>query len=378
MLRAAVDRGVLALEANPYNLEPDRPATRGEAAAMLYLALRSRGAISGPLPDSVGRHRLRPAALTPQLRFNREAELSDSDRFFDSWWDTHGQVGTFTGRAGQAIAYGEVVHPGERGALIVLPGFSESFRKYAELAYDFYGLGFSVYGIDHRGQGGSGRLLADWNKAHIDEFDYFVDDLETLIAKRIRKPGRKLYIYAHSQGGGIATLYLERHPTLITAAVLSSPMHQLKLPVWEQVAHWMVSWGDAEDYAMGKGPYRRWTFAECTVTRSLARFNRAQQLLDEHPELRIGGQTNRWVREAIEATWSMEADAAKLATPILLLQAEDDAYVSPGRQEKICQRAQDCTLHQLPAGSRHELYQEIDTVRAEALELAYRHFLTHP
>jgi len=379
LLRAAVERGVLALEANPHNLEPDRPATRGEAAAMLYLALRGSGALTGPLPAGLERHRLTASdALTPALRFNREANLSDSDRFFDAFWETHGQVGTFTGQAGRAIAFGEVLHPDERGALIVLPGYSESFRKYAELAYDFYGLGFSIYGMDHRGQAGSGRFLSDPNKAHIDEFDFFVDDLLTLIQQRIDRPGRRLYIYAHSQGGAIATLLMERYPDRIRAAVLSSPMHQLKLPVWEQVAHWLVSLGNPEGYAMGKGPYQRWTFADCTVTRSEARFRRAQQLLDERPELRIGGQTNRWVREAIEATWTMGDDASKLTTPLLLLQAQDDAYVSPGRQEKICKRAQDCTLHRLPAGSRHELYQEIDPVRTDALERAYQHFLAHP
>jgi lysophospholipase len=379
LLRAAANEGVLALEANPRNLEPDRPATRGEAAAMLYLALRRTGALAGPLPAALARHQLpTTGALTPALRFNREANLADSDRFFDAWWESNGIVGTFTGRAGWSIAFGEVVHPEERGALIVLPGYSESFRKYAELAYDFYGLGFSVYGMDHRGQAGSGRFLADWNKAYIDDFDHFVDDLQTLIQQRIQRPGRMLYIYAHSQGAGIATLYMERHPTQITAAVLSSPMHQLKLPVWERPAHWLVSWGDPEDYAMGKGPYKRWTFAECTVTRSLARFRRAQQLLDDRPELRLGGQTNQWVREAIEATWRMGDDAHKLATPLLLLQADDDAFVAPGRQHKICQRAQDCTLHRLPAGSRHELYQEVDPVRADALQRAYQHFLTHP
>ena len=209
-------------------------------------------------------------------------------------------------------------------------------------------------------------------------FDNFVADLKTFIDQRVRKPGRKLYIYAHSQGAGIATLYLARNPGEINAAVLSSPMHQLKLPVWESVAHTLVRWSDPTAYAMGKGPYARETFAECKVTRSYARFRRARQLWDDHKELRIGGQTNRWVREAIEATWSMGDEAHAITTPLLLLQADDDQYVGAWRQEYVCQRAQHCTRVKLAAGSRHELYQEIDAVRSDALERAYQHYLAHP
>jgi lysophospholipase len=378
-LRTAVDQGVLVLEANPHNLEPDRLATRGEAAAMLYLALRGAGKLSGPLFGALTRHRLMAGqTLTPQLRWNREVNLGDSDGFFARWWVDRGKLDSFTGQAGRSIACGQVVHPNERAALIILPGYSESFLKYAELANDFHGLGFSVFGLDHRGQAGSGRFLPEWSKAHIDAFDHFVADLKTFIDQRVRKPGRKLFIYAHSQGAGIATLYMARNPGEINAAVLSSPMHQLKLPVWESVAHTIVRWSDPTGYAMGKGPYKRDTFAECKVTRSYARFRRARQLWDDQKELRLGGQTNHWVREAIEATWSMGDEAHTITTPLLLLQADDDQYVGSWRQEKICQRAQQCTLVKMASGSRHELYQEIDAVRIDALERAYQHYLAHP
>jgi lysophospholipase len=346
---------------------------------MLYLALRATGQLSGPLFQALTRHRLVAGSpLTPQLRWNREPNLADSDRFFARWWHDRGRVDTFIGEAGHAIAYGEVVHPAERAALIILPGYSESFLKYAELAYDFYGLGFSVYGLDHRGQAGSGRFLPDPYKAYIDDFDHFVADLKTFIGLRIRKPGRKLYIYAHSQGAGIATLYLARYPDEITAAVLSSPMHQLKLPVWESAAYALVRVSDPAGYAMGKGPYKRQTFSECKVTRSYARFRRAQQLWDDHEELRLGGQTNQWVRESIEATWRMGDEAHTITIPLLLFQADDDQYVAPWRQERVCDRAQRCTLYRLPSGSRHELYQEIDAVRSDVLERAYQHYQAHP
>lgn len=45
--------------------------------------------------------------------------------------------------------------------VVICPGRIESYVKYAELAYDLFHLGFDVLIIDHRGQGRSGRLLAD-------------------------------------------------------------------------------------------------------------------------------------------------------------------------------------------------------------------------
>lgn len=61
--------------------------------------------------------------------------------------------------------------------VVICPGRIESYVKYAELAYDLFHLGFDVLIIDHRGQGRSGRLLADPHLGHVNRFNDYVDDL---------------------------------------------------------------------------------------------------------------------------------------------------------------------------------------------------------
>ncbi len=105
-----------------------------------------------------------------------------------------------------------------------LPGVLKLYVKYAELAYDLFHLGFDVLIIDHRGQGPSGRLLADPHLGHVNRFNDYVDDLAAFWQREVQPgPWRKRYILAHSMGGAISTLFLQRHPGVCDASV-TAPM----------------------------------------------------------------------------------------------------------------------------------------------------------
>lgn len=109
--------------------------------------------------------------------------------------------------------------------VVICPGRIESYVKYAELAYDLFHLGFDVLIIDHRGQGRSGRLLADPHLGHVNRFNDYVDDLAAFWQQEVQPgPWRKRYILAHSMGGAISTLFLQRHPGVCDAIALTAPM----------------------------------------------------------------------------------------------------------------------------------------------------------
>lgn len=145
--------------------------------------------------------------------------------------------------------------------IVVCPGRIESYVKYAELAYDLFHLGFDVLIIDHRGQGRSGRLLSDSHRGHVDNFDDYVDDLAAFWAQEVTPgPWRKRYILAHSMGGAISTLFLQRTPQVCDAIALTAPMFGIviRLPDW-MVRH-ILDWAEGnprmrESYAIGTG---RW------------------------------------------------------------------------------------------------------------------------
>ena len=146
--------------------------------------------------------------------------------------------------------------------IVVCPGRIESYVKYAELAYDLFHSGFDVLIIDHRGQGRSGRMLSDPHRGHVDNFNDYVDDLTAFWQQEVLPgPWRKRYILAHSMGGAIATLFLQRHPNQCDAIALCAPMFGIvmRFPDW-MVRH-ILDWAEGhprirEGYAMGTGRWR--------------------------------------------------------------------------------------------------------------------------
>ena len=254
--------------------------------------------------------------------------------------------GKFKGAAGKNIAYGIYKAEAERAALVLVPGRTESFGKYGELIYDMRQSGVSVYAMDIRGQGWSDRLLDDdREKGYIDSFDYYVDDVKTFRDTIVMaSPHPKTILFGHSTGGGINTLYLEQHPGDFDAAILNSPMHEIKTdPLWEWVASgvtgalMLIEKGD--DYAPGSGPYKLGAFAANGCEHSPERWKNATQFSAEFPETRIGGATNGWVHRSIAATHTMKDNASKIRTPFLLLQARQDDVVVPAAQDVICDAA---------------------------------------
>lgn len=60
---------------------------------------------------------------------------------------------------------------GRRGAVLVSPGWTESTRKYREVAGDLVEWGYSVFVLDHRSQGESSRLTANPQVTHVGRFE---------------------------------------------------------------------------------------------------------------------------------------------------------------------------------------------------------------
>lgn len=81
--------------------------------------------------------------------------------------------------------------------VVICPGRIESYVKYAELAYDLFHLGFDVLIIDHRGQGRSGRLLADPHLGHVNRFNDYVDDLAAFWQQEVQPGPGVNVIYWH-------------------------------------------------------------------------------------------------------------------------------------------------------------------------------------
>ncbi|TNJ23774.1 lysophospholipase [Aeromonas sobria] len=293
------------------------------------------------------------------------------------FWRQHAVEGEFKGKDGITIRYAALRQAKVDRAILIVNGRVESYLKYQELAWDLWRQGYSLYLIDHRGQGMSGRMLADQQKGYVDQFDDYVLDLKQFHDQVIMadQPA-KLFLLAHSMGGAISARYLERWPDDIKAAVLSSPMLGINLgglPKWlaKGLATTIGTVGDwigEPPYGPGQGGYQDHGFADNELTHSQSRYQAFRQIYEQHPQIKLGGATAHWIYQGITGADAAIADAGAIKTPLLVLQAGNDSVVDNAAQDRFC------TLANCEGGKPlriesawHELFIESDDKRQPAL-----------
>ena len=259
--------------------------------------------------------------------------------------------------------------------LVILPGRTEPAIKYAELVYDLKDQGYNIYILDHQGQGESDRLLKDSHKGHVRHFNDYVEDFSDWMSEVVvpETINQKRYLLAHSMGGTIATLYLSKQNEVFKKAILSGPMMQINTKPYSEtigraLTAILVGAGIGKKYAPGKGPYlpSEDTFENNEATHSVVRFNMAKNLFLEMPELMLGGPTNKWVHQSLIVTKNINRLSSNIKIPLLLLQSGKDLIVKPARQISFCGAISNCRLIHY-ATAYHEIFQETDEVRNEAL-----------
>ncbi len=324
-------------------------------------------------------------AVTNPYPLTSEAEVATlHQQTLPDFWREHAVEGEFKGKDGVTIRYAALRQARVDRAILIVNGRVESYLKYQELAWDLWRQGYSLYLIDHRGQGLSERLLDDQEKGYVDQFDDYVLDLKQFHDQVIvaDKPA-KLFLLAHSMGGAISALYLERWPDDIKAAVLSSPMMGINLgglPKW--LAQGLAasidtvgSWLGEPPYGPGQGSYQSHEFAENGLSHSEPRYQAFRELYEQRPQIKLGGVTAHWIREGIAAGDSAIAAADRIKTPLLLLQAGEDSVVDNAAQDAFCARARCEGGKPLRVeGAWHELFMEADPQRQVALNATLAFF----
>ena len=289
-------------------------------------------------------------------RFNGEEDLSIyTISFFnnDTTTDTLGNISISSGKA-----------------IFISSGRTEAAVKYQELIFDLYNSGFSVFVIDHRGQGLSGRMTEDSTMGYIEDFSYYIKDAKHYYDSIVVPSNpTKIFLLAHSLGGGIAAEYLETHPTDFDAAVLSSPMLGLPFPTCPGIGLFVKK---EPNYAPGMKPYSEYdtTFANTKLTTSEFRFARMNRAFDNEPSAALGGASAQWVQRSCKAFKQIFENVDSITTPLILFSASQEAIVSPKAHTKFIKKLQkegkDATGYEV-IGGKHELFIEQDSIRTRVL-----------
>lgn len=283
----------------------------------------------------------------------------------------------FNGKDGVKIHFVEFSQEKEKGAIALLPGQSEPAIKYAEAAYDLYQAGYSVYVLDHRGQGLSSRLLADPQKSHVGDFMDYVADAETFIKDHFAKKLHvKKFLLTHSMGGAVGAFVLKNNPLFFDAAVLCAPMFSIQTKPYPQfLAKVVAGILKQENYAPGRGPLNPdAAFTGNTLTGSEPRFRENHDLMKLYPENMVGGPTVHWVSTSLSATKKIRAFKRETFTiPVLVLQAGQDEWVKNSGEKLVCEKNKSCRIAIYPT-AKHEILTEVDSIRDNAFDLIIKQF----
>ena len=278
----------------------------------------------------------------------------------------------FTTPDNLTIAYKIFLVKDPKARIVISSGRTEGMVKYQELIYDLNQNGYDVYILDHRGQGYSQRLLQDIHKGYVDNFFHYVDDLKFFVDNFVPK-GKKRILLAHSMGGAIASLYVEKYPDDFNALILSSPMHKpfmLTPDMSPFLCRRMITKEkNLKEYVVGTKAYNilETSFEENDLTHSKIRFEIMKKAYAKEPATRVGGPTKKWLKEACRwSAYSIEK-ANLIKIPVLLLQAQNDTAVTAKAQEEFCKNVGKTCQGIMIENAFHELFIEEDFVRKKAL-----------
>lgn len=304
---------------------------------------------------------------------------------------------TFESDGDVDIAYVKVVHPEEVGAVVISQGYTEQYAKWNEIINELYAQGFSVYALDHRGQGRSGRfgLDTDGQTVHVDSWSQYIQDMENFVNHVVKAdPHEKMFLFGHSMGSAIAFGYLVENDKVFDGAVLVSPMFEPKSPNpgdtpegMLAAANYYCSIGYCAVSPFSDTVYQPFPYVSQTldgVTHDVDRYLAYHLFKTAHPEIVTSRPSFGWIREALLEGVRLQENASEVKTPVLMLQAGSDFYVNTAKQAPVCDAMENCQLltfdmviapQLAPYGfdkPAHELHREVSPIRNLVMGAIYQ------
>lgn len=261
--------------------------------------------------------------------------------------------------------------PAPRGSVVLLHGLGETVEKYREMCYYFLKSGLTVLIYEQRGHGRSTHEVQA-GLIYVRAFSQYVDDLLDVLASGAVKLPSPRYLYAHSMGGAVAALALEREGHGFARAVLSSPMIAMQYKNVPRILGYTASGimrllgrGKCRFPGVGEAPPpEKESFLHSGAT-SEARFEQYRALKSTDRQLYASSVTNKWMWEALACTRDILRRGApeRIGIPVRIYAASGEMLVLEEPQRRLAAR--------IPQGefvrvedAKHELYFTHDAVFA--------------
>ena len=262
--------------------------------------------------------------------------------------------GRFTGAGGRSI-YFQYWEPEAvpRVVILLAHGAGEHSARYQRLARFFAGHNYVVAALDHTGHGYSEGV-----PGHVGSFEDYLHDLAIFHRQTVtRFAGVPMVLLGHSMGGLIGCNYLLRHQQDFVGAVLSGPAIKTDLqPGFVQMAFLRLLALLAPRLGMLKLDAAGVSRDPAVVSDYIA-----------DPLVFHGKMSARMLRELFSAMHTIQADAASITLPMLILHGGADSMAAPEGSRFLYQHigSSDKTLTIYP-GLYHEIFNEPE--QAEVLD----------
>ena len=289
-----------------------------------------------------------------------------------------------------------------RVKLVLLTGYNETIDKYCEFirelllrSSEHLSEHLTIYIMDHRGQGVSGREVSVRDEcpllAHYSSWRYLVKDVAQFVEQVVHPLNKELlpssevvHLFAHSMGGCIGAHVAAANPTMFASVSLNSPLFRLTLqnPVLEMIdllgplAQIMSCLGYGRSSRNFKDPqnpelekqqvisdmrlchcYERAKWFRKLRVDSFAMSLSSSEDQGEVPHYGICmTQSFGWFKQIIEAYHELPNVVENIGCRVIIFQAEDDVLVSSRQINKIGELIPQCTVLKVGHGSFHEAH----------------------
>ncbi len=255
-----------------------------------------------------------------------------------------------------------------RGTILLQQGHNEFIEKYFETIQELIDRNFNVVCFDWRGQGMSDRMINNINKSYISDFSIHEKDLKFIIQNIINKNfTHPLIGIGHSMGGHILLSSQELIKNSFKTVILSAPMLGFKNEsLLFSLIYFVNLFGKDENYFPGSKPNmgQETPFEQNDLTSDFTRYKRTQRLVEKHPNIRLWGVTNSWVKAAKESILKLRKNgwAESIGTKILIINPLMDKVVDSNKTVKIAKRLPNCEIININ-NVEHEILMEKDIYR---------------
>lgn len=256
--------------------------------------------------------------------FHARFKTQDGLKLFAQWW---------TPRPGPSKA-----------AVIIVHGLKDHSRRYAETAQKLTQSNYSVYAFDLRGHGDS-----EGQRVWVDSFEDYVNDLQKfydIVQKK--EPNKPVFLFGHSMGGAIVTMFSLRKSRPVAGMVLSAPA--LKL--------------DVGSFTTGSTKYLVAPLLPTLAVLKLKEedFSRDPKVVEDinkDPLIYHDAGPAKTASELFKAVDSIQENMAKIETPFITLHGQNDLLTmyegstdlfqiskAKGKSLKLYQQAYHDLLHE--------------------------------